>query len=63
MTDRCVSKLTIIVLDDGLSPGRRQYIAWTNAGILLISPLETNLSEILIEIHTFSLKNAFEHVW
>ena len=31
----CVSKLTIISLDNGLSPGRRQAIIWTNAGILL----------------------------
>ena len=30
-----------------------------NAGILLIGPLGTNFSEILIEIHTFSLKKYF----
>ena len=29
---------------------------WTNAGILLIRPLGTNFSEILIKIHTFSFK-------
>ena len=29
---------------------------WTNAGILLIGPLGTNFSEILIEILTFSFK-------
>ena len=28
----CVSKLTIIGSDNGLSPGRRQAIIWTNAG-------------------------------
>ena len=50
----CVSKLTIIGTDNGLSPGRRQAIIWTNAGILLIGPLGTNFSEILIEILTFS---------
>ena len=46
------SKLTIIGSDNGLSPGRRQAIIWTNAGtcILLIGPLGTNFSEILIEI-------------
>ena len=49
-----VSKLTIIGSDNGLSPGRRQAIIWTNAGILLIRTLETNLSEILGEIHSFS---------
>ena len=52
----CVSKLTIIGSDKGLSPGRRQAIIWTNAGILLIGPLRTNFSEMLIEIHTFSFK-------
>ena len=32
--------------DNGLSPGRRQAIIWTNAGILLIGPLGTNINEI-----------------
>ena len=45
-----VSKLTAIVSDNGLSPVRRQAIIWTNAGILLIGPLETNVNEVLIEI-------------
>ena len=35
---------------------RCQTIFWTNAGILLIGPLGTNFSEILIEIHIFSFK-------
>ena len=48
--------LIITGSDNGLSPGRRQAIIWTNAGILLIEPLGTNFSEILIEILTFSLK-------
>ena len=52
----CVSKLTIIGSDNGLSPGRRKAIIWTNAGILLIRPLGTNFSEILIEIYTFLFK-------
>ena len=56
VTHICVSKPTTIGSDNGLSPGRRQAIIWTNAGILLIGPLGTNLSEILREIHTFSLK-------
>ena len=46
----CVSKQTIIGSDNSLSPGQRQAIICTNAGILLIGPLGTNLSEILIEI-------------
>ena len=52
----CISKITIIGSDNGLSPARRQAIIWTNAGILLIGPWETNFSEILIGIHTFSFK-------
>ena len=50
MTQICVSKLTIIGSDNGLSPGRRQAIIWTNAGILLMRPLGTNFNEMLIEI-------------
>ena len=56
MTHICVGKLTIIGSDYDLSPRRRQAIIWTNAGILLIGPLRTNFSEILIEIHTLSFK-------
>ena len=56
VTHICVSKLIIIGSDNGLSPGRRQAIIWTNAGILLIGRLGTNFSEILIEIYTFSFK-------
>ena len=52
----CVSKLTIIASDNGLSPSRRQAIIWTNAGILLIEPLGSNISEILIKILIFSSK-------
>ena len=55
-THICVSKLTIIGSDNGLSPDRRQAIIWTNAGLLLIGHLGTNFSEILIEILTFSFK-------
>ena len=56
VTHICVNKITIIGSDNGLSPGRRQAIIWTNAGILLNGPQGTNFSEILIEINTFSLK-------
>ena len=35
-----------------------QAIIWTNAGILLIGPLATNFSEILIEIYIFSFKKT-----
>ena len=56
MTPICVGKLTIIGSDNGFSPGRRQAIIWTNAGILLIWTLGTNFSQVVIEIQTFSLK-------
>ena len=56
VTHICVSKLTIIGSDNGLSPGQRQALIWTIAGILLIRTLETNLSEILSEISAFSFK-------
>ena len=57
VTDLCVSKSTIIGSDNGLSPGWRQAIIWTNAGILFIGPLETNFNEILIKKYTFSFNN------
>ena len=50
VTHICVNKLIIIGSDNGLSPGRRQAIILTNAGILLIGPLGINFSEIFIEI-------------
>ena len=58
VTHISVGNLTIIGSDNGLAPGRRQAITWTNVGILLISPLGTNFSEMLIEIHTFSFKKT-----
>ena len=42
----CIGKLTIIGSDNGLTPGRHQAINWIDAGILLIGPLGTNISEI-----------------
>ena len=56
VTHICVSKLTIIGSENGLSPDRRQAIIWTNDGILLIGLLGTNFSEIQIGIQTFSYK-------
>ena len=56
VTHICVNKQTNIGSDNGLSPGRRQAIIWTNVGILLIGTLGTNFSEILIEIRIFSFK-------
>ena len=56
----CISNLTIIGSDNGLSPGRRQAIIWTNDVILWIRPLGTNFSEILIEFLTFDSRKC---VW
>ena len=56
VTHICVGNLTIIGSDNDLSPGRRQAIIWTNAGILLIGPLGIEFSEIFIEIIAFSFK-------
>ena len=42
--------------DNGLSPGRRQAIIWTNADILSIRPQGTYFNEISFEILTFSFK-------
>ena len=56
MTHICISDITIIGSDNGLSPGRRQAIIRTNAGILLIRALGIKVSEILSEHHVFSYK-------
>ena len=53
----CVSEQAIIGSDNGLSPGQCQAIFWTSAEILLIRTSGRNFSEILSEIHIFSLKN------
>ena len=60
VTHICVTKLTIIDSDDGLSPGQFQAIIWTNARIVSIRPLAINLNEILIEmfIHVNALENC-----
>ena len=54
VTHICVSNLTIIGSDNGLSPGPRQAIIWTNDGLLLIEPFGTYFIEIWIKIQ-FSL--------
>ena len=60
----CVRKLTTIGSDNGLSPGRRQAIIRTSAGILLIGPLVTNFNEKLIEMHLESrLQDGGHFVW
>ena len=56
VTHICVSKLSIIGSDNGLSPDRRQAIIWTNAGLLSIGPLWTYFNENLLKKQQFSLK-------
>ena len=51
-----VSKLNITGSGNGLPPGRRQAIIWTNAGILFIRTLITNFRELLSKLHAFSFK-------
>ena len=46
VTHICVGNLTIIGSDNGLSPGRRQAIILTNAGILLTGPLGANFYHV-----------------
>ena len=46
VTHICVSNLTSIASDNGLSPGGRQAIIWTNAGTLLTGPSRTNFIEM-----------------
>ena len=49
-----LSKINIIGSDNGFVPGQHQAIIRTIVGILLIWPIGTNFSEILIDIPTFS---------
>ena len=61
VTHICVSKPTIIGSDNGLSPGRRQAIIYTNAGILLNGSIGTNFNR---NSYTFIQENPFENaVW
>ena len=58
-----VSKLPTIGSDNGLSPGRRQAIIWTNAGNIvdwtLMNKLQWNFNR---NCKTFVQENAFESV-
>ena len=63
MTHIFVNKLTTSGSVNGFAPERRQTILWTNDGILLIGPLETNLSEIFYRnSNIFIQENALENV-
>ena len=54
VTHICVGKQPTHGSNNGLWPGRSEAIIWTSAGILLIGPLGTNFSEMLIGIQTSS---------
>ena len=56
VTRICVSKLTIIALDNGLATEWRQAIIWTNVGILLIGPLGQTSMEPQSKFIHFSFK-------
>ena len=57
------SKLTTIGTDNGLSPGRRPAIIWTNAEILFIGPSKTKLQwNLNRNLYIFIQENAFKHV-
>ena len=63
MTHICVSKLTIIGSYNGLAPGRRQTIIWTNDGILLKGPLGKKLQwNFNRNSNIFIHENALENV-
>ena len=61
VTHICVGNLTIFGSDNGMSPGRRQAIIWTNAGILLIQRLGTNLKIIHLHWRKCILKCRLEN--
>ena len=59
----CISKLTTIGSDNGLSPNRRHAIIWTNAGILFYWTLRNKLQwNLLRNSCIFIRENAFENV-
>ena len=62
----CVSRLTIIGSDNGLTPGRHQAIMWTIAGKLFIGPLgfHWNLNQnSYILIQEMHLKMSSRKCW
>ena len=63
VTHKGINKLIITGSDNDLCFAWCQAIIWGNAGILLILPLGTNFSELLIGIYKFCIQeNAFKNV-
>ena len=57
MMNICIAKQTLIGSGNGLAPGQRQAIIWTNAEILLIRTSgRFKFQQNLSNIHTFSFK-------
>ena len=54
----CVSKLTIIGSDNGLSPGRRETIIWFNVEIFNWT-IRNKCSQIVVEIYTFLFQKMY----
>ena len=60
VTHICVNKIIIIGSDNGLAPGLRQAIIWTNDGMLLIgNKLQWNIEQ---NQYIFIQGNEFENV-
>ena len=63
LTHICVSKLTALGSDNGLSPVWRQAIIWTNAGILWIGPkLQWNFNRnsfIFVQENALKMLSAY----
>ena len=63
VTHICVSKLTIIASDNGLSPGRRQAIIWKKCWNIVNSKLRNKIQWNLKQnSYIFIQENAFESV-
>ena len=62
VTHICVSKINIIGSDNGLSPGRRQAIIWTNAGIVNWTPRNKFQWKVNRNSNIFIEENTFENV-
>ena len=61
MTHICISKRTNIDSDDGLTPGRRQAIIWTNTGILLIRPMAMASQITSVSIVSSTVCSGVDH--
>ena len=62
----CTVNWVSIGSDNGLSPGRCQAIIWTNAGLLLIGPIDPNYTwvlAILADSLLFSVNNISAGLW